>query len=249
VLLVHRRHQPAPGPAAPVSSSTSERVDGRGAWWRWSRRSGAARLGCPPPSGWSGAACWGARCRTASRSTAPPRASGRGPGYRYRPMVKDEKGYGRITGDDGYVYFAHIEAMTGFRSLEQGQLRRVRVSGRRGPERWAAEQQAPVAARAQVAHPPRVSARGHQLARALEGQEVDRRSPWLAGLAAAHLQHPRARDADAQAGQARDDAIEDVLVEPVGWSVVVCHPGNSAGGESGPPLRATTRLRPPFLAR
>jgi CspA family cold shock protein len=37
---------------------------------------------------------------------------------------KSEKGYGRITGDDGHVYFAsfaHITGVTAFRELEQGQ--------------------------------------------------------------------------------------------------------------------------------
>lgn len=36
---------------------------------------------------------------------------------------KDEKGYGRITGDDGYVYFCHFSAlqMDGYRSLREGQ--------------------------------------------------------------------------------------------------------------------------------
>jgi CspA family cold shock protein len=36
---------------------------------------------------------------------------------------KDEKGYGRITGDDGYVYFVHFSGieMEGYRSLTEGQ--------------------------------------------------------------------------------------------------------------------------------
>jgi cold shock protein len=36
---------------------------------------------------------------------------------------KDEKGYGRITGDDGYIYFCHFSAlqMDGYKSLRQGQ--------------------------------------------------------------------------------------------------------------------------------
>lgn len=35
---------------------------------------------------------------------------------------KDEKGYGRITGDDGYVYFCHFSSleMEGYKSLRQG---------------------------------------------------------------------------------------------------------------------------------
>jgi cold shock protein len=51
---------------------------------------------------------------------------------------KDEKGYGRITGDDGYAYFCHFSAIvepdeTGYRGLTQGQ----RVQGRiqRAPRR------------------------------------------------------------------------------------------------------------------
>jgi CspA family cold shock protein len=36
---------------------------------------------------------------------------------------KDEKGYGRITGDDGYIYFSHFSAleMDGYKSLREGQ--------------------------------------------------------------------------------------------------------------------------------
>lgn len=36
---------------------------------------------------------------------------------------KDEKGYGRITGDDGYIYFCHFSAlrMEGYKTLRQGQ--------------------------------------------------------------------------------------------------------------------------------
>jgi CspA family cold shock protein len=36
---------------------------------------------------------------------------------------KDDKGYGRITGDDGYVYFSRFSAlqMEGYKSLREGQ--------------------------------------------------------------------------------------------------------------------------------
>jgi CspA family cold shock protein len=36
---------------------------------------------------------------------------------------KDDKGYGRITGDDGYIYFCHFSAlqMEGYKSLREGQ--------------------------------------------------------------------------------------------------------------------------------
>ena len=36
---------------------------------------------------------------------------------------KDEKGYGRISGDDGYLYFCHFSAlpMRGYKSLRKGQ--------------------------------------------------------------------------------------------------------------------------------
>ena len=36
---------------------------------------------------------------------------------------KDDKGYGRITGDDGYIYFSHFSAlqMDGYKSLREGQ--------------------------------------------------------------------------------------------------------------------------------
>ena len=49
---------------------------------------------------------------------------------------KDEKGYGRITGDDGYVYFAHFSGIlangNSYRSLSEGQRVRFRVSGNTG---------------------------------------------------------------------------------------------------------------------
>jgi cold shock protein len=36
---------------------------------------------------------------------------------------RDDKGYGRITGDDGYIYFCHFSAlqMEGYKTLRQGQ--------------------------------------------------------------------------------------------------------------------------------
>jgi CspA family cold shock protein len=36
---------------------------------------------------------------------------------------KDEKGYGRITGDDGYLYFCHFSAVQveGYKALSAGQ--------------------------------------------------------------------------------------------------------------------------------
>ena len=39
------------------------------------------------------------------------------------PWGKDEKGYGRITGDDGYIYFCHFSVleMDGYKSLREGQ--------------------------------------------------------------------------------------------------------------------------------
>jgi cold shock protein len=45
---------------------------------------------------------------------------------------KDEKGYGRITGDDGYIYFCHFSAlqMEGYKALRAGQ--RVQFEWRGG---------------------------------------------------------------------------------------------------------------------
>jgi CspA family cold shock protein len=39
---------------------------------------------------------------------------------------KDDKGYGRINGDDGYIYFCHFSAIvqsdeSGFRNLQEGE--------------------------------------------------------------------------------------------------------------------------------
>jgi cold shock protein len=53
---------------------------------------------------------------------------------------KDEKGYGRITGDDGYIYFCHFSAleMEGYKILRQGQrveferVERMAAHGRAG---------------------------------------------------------------------------------------------------------------------
>jgi CspA family cold shock protein len=53
---------------------------------------------------------------------------------------KDEKGYGRITGDDGYLYFCHFSALQtdGYKSLRQGQrvefdrAERIAAHGRAG---------------------------------------------------------------------------------------------------------------------
>jgi cold shock protein len=45
---------------------------------------------------------------------------------------KDEKGYGRITGDDGYIYFSHFSAlqMDGYKTVREGQrVEFVRVEG------------------------------------------------------------------------------------------------------------------------
>ena len=44
---------------------------------------------------------------------------------------KDDKGYGRINGDDGYVYFAHFSGIVGegFRELECGQRVRFQWLG------------------------------------------------------------------------------------------------------------------------
>jgi cold shock protein len=58
---------------------------------------------------------------------------------------KDEKGYGRITGDDGYVYFCHFSSIAGadeseYRRLAAGQKvefewrGRVAAHGRKSAE-------------------------------------------------------------------------------------------------------------------
>ena len=38
-------------------------------------------------------------------------------------MVEGREGYGRITGDDGYIYFCHFSAlqMDGYKTLREGQ--------------------------------------------------------------------------------------------------------------------------------
>jgi len=46
---------------------------------------------------------------------------------------KDEKGYGRITGDDGYVYWVHFSAIEvdGYRTLKEGERVRFEWHGGR----------------------------------------------------------------------------------------------------------------------
>ena len=76
--------------------------------------------------------------------------------------------------------------------------------------------QAALTARPEVAHPLRLAARRHDVALALEPERVHRRAPPLAALAAAHLEDAGAHEAHAEAGQSRDDRVEDVLREPSG---------------------------------
>jgi CspA family cold shock protein len=62
---------------------------------------------------------------------------------------KEEKGYGRINGDDGYVYFCHFSFVvpdtTGYRSLHQGQRVQFEWNGRVGANgRKAAENVRPL---------------------------------------------------------------------------------------------------------
>ena len=62
------------------------------------------------------------------------------------------------------------------------------------------------AAGAEVADPLDVTARGDQVALAVEDEQVDRVAAPLAGLAAADREHPAAHQADAQVGQCRRPA-------------------------------------------
>src|SRR4029453_16819614 len=73
---------------------------------------------------------------------------------------------------------------------------------------------------AEVTHPLRVPAWRDEIARAVECQRVDGRSTRCSRLTAADLENARAPEADAGAGQASDDAVEDVSGEPVGSLVV-----------------------------
>src|SRR4051812_40377931 len=70
--------------------------------------------------------------------------------------------------------------------------------------------QAPLTARAQVAHPVCLAPRCHDVPLALVLERIDRRAPPLAALPATHLEHAGARKAHAEASQSRDDWVEDV---------------------------------------
>src|SRR4051812_49175635 len=59
---------------------------------------------------------------------------------------------------------------------------------RRERLRAPAQEQAALAPCAKVANPLRVAAGRDEVARAFERQQVDRRTPWLAGLAPANLE-------------------------------------------------------------
>ena len=84
-------------------------------------------------------------------------------------------------------------------------------------------EQATLAARPQVAHPLRVTARRDEVLGAADGQEIDRRAPPLTGLAAAHLEHARPGDAHPGPRQQGDGRVEDVLGEPAGALIAVGH--------------------------
>src|SRR3984885_9364359 len=77
-------------------------------------------------------------------------------------------------------------------------------------------QQPTLPAGSQVAHPLRVTARRDEVALTLEGEEIHRRTTRLTGGAPCHLQHARAEQADAQAGQAGHGRIEHSPGEPAG---------------------------------
>lgn len=88
----------------------------------------------------------------------------------------------------------------------------------------AAEQQAALASDAEVADPVRVAARRDEVARPLEGQQVDGRTSRLAGLAATDFEHPRSRHAHTETGQRGDRPVEDMLAKPVWMSVPLGDP-------------------------
>src|SRR5256884_7625589 len=91
----------------------------------------------------------------------------------------------------------------------------------RRPERLRAspDMQLSFANRPKVPNPLRHAARRDEVAIAFVGQEVDRRGPPLAALAAAHAQLPGSPDADPGAREQRDDRVEDVLGEPPGTGI------------------------------
>ena len=55
----------------------------------------------------------------------------------------------------------------------------------------AAEQEIALAGNTEVTNPVRVTARGDEISRSIEREEVDRRPAWLSGLASADLEDSR----------------------------------------------------------
>src|SRR3989440_1490991 len=134
----------------------------------------------------------------------------------------------------------------GLPALEVGTQdgRRLLVDELRRPERLRASSDAQLsfADRPKVPNPWRHAARREEVAIAFVGQEVDRRRPPLAALAAAHAQLPGSPDADPGPSEQRDDWIEDVLGEPGGTDI----PGlRFAGGHASNGIRGVSRgVRP-----
>src|SRR3954454_9702965 len=99
-------------------------------------------------------------------------------------------------------------------------VRKLQRRERLGP---AALHEPPLAARPQGAHPVGLAARRDEV-QVAGGLERGHRGPApLAARAAAHLEHARAGEAHAEAGDARDYAVGDVGGEPAGALVPGCH--------------------------
>ena len=91
---------------------------------------------------------------------------------------------------------------------------------------------------AQVPHPLRVTAGSNEISGPVEGEQIDRRAPWLPGFPAADLEYARSPDADAEPRERGNRAIEEVARKPVRSDVALRHedaiiPSARVAGQSG----------------
>src|SRR2546422_2973977 len=171
----------------------------------------------------------GSRCALIARRTlVRPRRPGRAgasSARRSRRAVEEPED-GMLGGDPAQLLLARVRPDAVEEDPDLGlPLAQVRAQDRRllalvddldGPEwlRAAAEEQAPLPARAEVARPLGVAARRHQIALAFVAEQVYRRAPPLAGAAPAHLEHARAPHAQPKASEPGNGAVDDVLGQP-----------------------------------
>src|SRR5262249_17912692 len=106
---------------------------------------------------------------------------------------------------------------------ENGLLLVVGDLGGGEPFAMPAEEKLPLTGDAEVPYPLRVAARRDEVPRPVERQNVQRVAARRSRLAAPHLEHARAPDADAEPRRRGNDPVEDVAREPARNDVALCH--------------------------